>query len=219
MRGLVVFLLIFCVVLIIIAPFTVMNLFRTFLPEVYDKLIGDVEQEETIEPSVEGLNVTRSFDKNLSSCVSFITPEDTSVVELKNIILKSKPVLTPNWIALRDWVGTNIVYRSDREIYDRTDFWQLPNETIPLRTGDCEDISILLCSLLRSDGWSPDKVYVIIGEKNYRYHAWVRLTWENVQYNIEPQLNGFAVTLGDVLNLSGYNAKYYFNDEKMGTFQ
>lgn len=161
-------------------------------------------------------NLTRNPDKSLSR--SFITPEDKSVVELKDAVLKSKPISTPNWIALRDWVGTNIHYRSDSEIHGENEYWQFPNETITLRTGDCEDFSILLCSLLRADGWSPDKVYVIAGEKNNQYHAWVRVTWSDLQYNIEPGANGFATAMGDALSLSGFNAKYYFNDEKLGTF-
>jgi len=162
-------------------------------------------------------NLSRNFDENL--CRSFITPEDQNVVELKNKILKDKPVLTVNWMALRDWVGNNIQYRSDSEIHGERDYWQFPNETIQLRTGDCEDFSLLLCSLLRADGWSPDSVYVIVGEQNNQYHAWVKVIWNDIQYNIEPQGNGFAIAFGDPLSLSGYNAKYYFNDEKFGNFE
>jgi predicted transglutaminase-like cysteine proteinase len=162
-------------------------------------------------------NLSRNFDENL--CRSFVTPEDQNVVELKNKILKDKPPLTLDWMALRDWVGNNIQYRSDSEIHGERDYWQFPNETIQLRTGDCEDFSLLLCSLLRADGWSLDSVYVIVGEQNNQYHAWVKVIWNDIQYNIEPQGNGFAIAVGDILTLSGYNAKYYFNDEKFGSFE
>jgi predicted transglutaminase-like cysteine proteinase len=162
-------------------------------------------------------NLSRNFDENL--CRSFVTHEDQNVVELKNKILKDKPPLTLDWMALRDWVGNNIQYRSDSEIHGERDYWQFPNETIQLRTGDCEDFSLLLCSLLRADGWSLDSVYVIVGEQNNQYHAWVKVIWNDIQYNIEPQGNGFAIAVGDILTLSGYNAKYYFNDEKFGSFE
>jgi len=162
-------------------------------------------------------NQTRTFDKTL--CRSFVTPKDKSVIELKDQILRDKTVLTLDWMALRDWVGTNVQYVSDREIHGKNDFWQFPNETIPLRTGDCEDFSLLLCALFRADGWSPDSVYVVIGEQNNQYHAWVRLVWEDLEYNIEPQGNGLAIAMGDILSLSGYDANYYFNDEKFGTFE
>ncbi len=162
-------------------------------------------------------NLSRTFDENL--CRSFITPEDPNVVELKNKILKDKTVLTLNWIALRDWVGNNIQYISDSEIHGERDYWQFPNETIPLGTGDCEDFSLLLCSLLRADGWSPDSVHVIIGEQNNQYHAWVRVIWNGIEYGIEPQGTGFAIAVDDILTLSGYSAKYYFNDEQFGSFE
>jgi predicted transglutaminase-like cysteine proteinase len=162
-------------------------------------------------------NLSRNFNETLFRF--FVTPEEKSVVELKNQILNDKMILSANWMALRDWVGTNIQYRSDTEIHGSDDFWQFANETILLRTGDCEDFSILLCSLLRADGWSPDTVYVIVGKQNNQYHAWVRVVWNDIQYNIEPQGNGFSIIMGDILSLSGYNAKYYFNDEKSGTFE
>ena len=315
MRKLVVFLIVAGVLLLCIAPFTLMDQFRNFLSQVYDTLTNPSSQQETLKPQLEvsvkenirywgtnaasGLpelisdvafsvlnsgsgpaenvevitkingeptstltvallqpsetysnsitvnvnyksakivmvnatcslssssktiivnaNLTRYFNENL--CRSFITPEDQNVVELKNQILKDKPLWALNWMALRDWVGNNIQYRSDLEIHGETEYWQFPNETISLRTGDCEDFSILLCSLLRADGWAPDKVYVIVGESNNNYHAWVRITWNDLQYNIEPQGTGFAIAMGDSLSLSGYNAKYYFNDETFGTFE
>jgi predicted transglutaminase-like cysteine proteinase len=161
-------------------------------------------------------NVTRKFSPDI--CRSFVTPQDQNVIELKNQILKDKTVLAVNWMALRDWVGTNMKYKDDLEVYGKRDFWQFPNETIPLKTGDCEDFSLLLCSLLRADGWSTDNVYVVIGEQDNMYHAWVRVIWNDLEYNIEPQANGFAVAMGDLLSLSGYNAKFYFNDENLGSF-
>jgi hypothetical protein len=162
-------------------------------------------------------NLTRHFDENL--CRFFVTPKDLGLVELKDKILRDKLPVTLDWMALRDWVGNNIQYKSDSEIHGVTEFWQFPNETMQLKTGDCEDFSILLCSLLRADGWAPDKAYVIVGEQNEQYHAWVRVIWNDVQYNIEPQGNGFSIAIGDILSLSGYNAKYYFNDVNFGTFQ
>ena len=162
-------------------------------------------------------NLSRKFDENL--CCSFITPEDQNVIELKNIILKEKTPVTPNWMALRDWISNNIQYKRDSEIHGESEYWQFPNETIQLGIGDCEDFSILLCSLLRADGWSPDSVHVIVGEQNSQYHAWIRVIWNDIEYNIEPQANGFAVALGDHLTLSGYTAKYYFNDKQFGNYE
>jgi len=159
----------------------------------------------------------RSFSESL--CCSFVTPNDINLIELKNRILKDKSPLTPNWIAFRDWIGNNIEYTIDYEVHGEDEYWQFPNETIQLRAGDCEDFSVLLCSLLRADGWSSDRVFVVFGEKEGQYHAWVRVIWNDLQYNIEPQGNGFAIATGDVLSLSGYNAKYFFNDVTLESYE
>ena len=112
---------------------------------------------------------------------------------------------------LRDWVANNIEYRYDSNVYGG-EHWQLPKETIQRRTGDCEDYSILLCSLLRADGWNYDSVYVTVGEKDGSYHAWVKIIWSGIHYGIEPQADGWSTLIGDFLSLSGYTAEHKFND-------
>ncbi len=63
------------------------------------------------------------------------------------------------------------IYRIRR---GQNDFWQLPSETIIYEIGDCEDTSILLCSLLRAyDFVSPDEVFVVCGTVYGSYHCWV----------------------------------------------
>lgn len=142
----------------------------------------------------------------------YITPKEANVVNLKNKILSGFAPI--HWIAIRDWVGNNIRYVDDLTSHRNNEYWQLPKETIELRTGDCEDYAILLCSLLRADGWSPNDVYVVLGKnQNGEGHAWVRINlgilgW----YSIEPQLNGWSTFIGDLLSLSGYEAICYFND-------
>ena len=64
--------------------------------------------------------------------------------------------------AIRDWVADNIDYKSDEEPWGG-DYWQTPEETLSYRTGDCEDFSILLCSLLRAYGIAAERVYVTLG--------------------------------------------------------
>ena len=156
------------------------------------------------------------FGNNTNQTIGklYVIPEEESIVALKNQIIKDKLALTPNWMALRDWVGNNIEYTSDSLTHQQNEYWQLPTETMQSGRGDCEDFSILLCSLLRADGWSQDNVHVILGEKDNAYHAWVRINWNGIQYNIEPQANGFATVIGDFLALSGYEGKYRFNDEQ-----
>jgi hypothetical protein len=153
--------------------------------------------------------------KSGSSIVKlYITAKETNVASTEDSIIGNKFLLLPDWMALRDWVGNNIKYEDDSTAYGE-DYWQLPKETLQIKTGDCEDFSILLCSLLRANGWSADDVYVVGGKQNDSCHAWVKINlgllgW----YNIEPQANGWNTIIGDFLSLSGYDAICYFNDSQ-----
>ena len=203
---------------LIIAPFTLRDQIQGFLSLLFNESGNQNDQQDLGPPlHLVETSVPRAF--NETSCFSFITPNDSSVIDLRNEILQdSIAILTPDWMKFRDWVGNRIEYRSDSEIHGEKEFWQFSNETLQLETGDCEDFSILLCSLLRSNGWETDSVYVVVGEQNNQYHAWVRLFWNDIQYNIEPQGNGFELFIGDMTTLSGYEAICYFNDQEFGTF-
>jgi hypothetical protein len=200
---------------IIIAPFTFRDQIQGFLSFLFNNS-GDQNNQQDSKPELNlvEIQVPRVF--NETTCFSFITPNDPSVIALRDEILKdSIAVLTPDWMKFRDWVGNKIEYRSDSEIHGENEYWQFANETIQLETGDCEDFSILLCSLLRSNGWKTNSVYVVVGEHNNQYHAWVKLIWNDIQYNIEPQGTGFDVLVGDLTYLSGYQAICCFNDQEL----
>jgi len=203
---------------LIIAPFTFRSQIQGFLSFLFGNS-GDQNDQNDTSPEITftDTNISRVFDE--AFCFHYITPDDPRVINLRDEILQeSLAVLTPDWMKLRDWVGNNIEYRYDSEVHGERDFWQFSNETIQLETGDCEDFSILLCSLLRSNGWETNSVYVIVGEQNDQYHAWVRLIYNDIQYNIEPQGSGFDVIIGDVTYLSGFEAVCYFNDQEFGVF-
>jgi len=161
----------------------------------------------------------RYWDENPDILKLFITPNEFNVVLKESQIIDSKFFLTPNWMAIRDWVSDNIEYRYDSNIYG-TEHWQFPLETLRLGTGDCEDFSILTCSLLRANGWSTNDVFVVLGKNGDNYHAWVKidmgiLGW----YNLEPQGGSWNLVIGDFLMLSGYTPIYQFNDlqvQKLG---
>jgi len=204
--------------IVVIAPFTIRDQIQGFL-SLFSNDLADQNNSQNSGPGliIVDANVSRVFSE--TTCFSFITPEDPSIINLKNEILQDNiAILTPDWMKFRDWVGNRIEYKQDSEIHREMEYWQFPNETIQLKTGDCEDFSILLCSLLRSNGWETDSVYVIIGKQNNMYHGWVRLIWNDIQYNIEPQGSGFELIIGDMTNLSGYEAICYFNDQEFGTF-
>ena len=203
---------------LIIAPFTFRNQIQGFIAFLFGASADQNGQNNTNpEVTFTDTSISRVFDE--ASCFYYITPYDPRVTSLRDEILEeSLAVLTPDWMKFRDWVGNKIEYKYDSEVHGERDFWQFSNETIQLETGDCEDFSILLCSLLRSNGWKTDSAYVVVGEHNGQYHAWVKVVWNDIQYNIEPQGSGFDMVLGDVAYLSGYKAVCYFNDQEFGTF-
>ncbi|MBA7599328.1 hypothetical protein ES703_06360 [subsurface metagenome] len=107
------------------------------------------------------------------------------------------------------WLGFMPIKRSTKY-----EFWQFPFETIDHRLGDCEDTSILLCSLLRNP-LSADKVHVAVGTYAGYGHGWIRLVKDGEKYVIETTL-ARAVTEGtyQVLELPPYRPLLYFNDEQ-----
>jgi hypothetical protein len=99
-----------------------------------------------------------------SAFKSYITPECQSLKEALQDILGDPPytLSQAGFDDIRDWVATNIDYMPDEKRWGK-DYWQTPEETLLYRTGDCEDFSILLCSLLRAYGIDAERVYVALG--------------------------------------------------------
>ena len=158
-------------------------------------------------------NFPRYWSENPDVLKLFITPNESNVVWRGNQILEDKFFLTPNWMAIRDWVGNTVQYKEDNLVHGKSEYWQFGTDTLRLGTGDCEDFSILLCSLLRANGWSANEVYVVIGVTGDSYHAWVKidlglLGW----YHLEPQAGSWGL-IGDIgLWLRGYESVFQFND-------
>ena len=101
----------------------------------------------------------------------FITPNDASVQQTIAEVTGGWSN-TSDWDeywtdieALYDWVVNNIPYNYDGlfpvlpsimsdDVEYITEMWQFPNETLSVKRGDCEDMAILLCSLVR--GYSQE---------------------------------------------------------------
>ncbi len=144
----------------------------------------------------------------------FITPDEAHVESTYGEIMSEGTIIPFHWMTIRDWVGANIKYDDDSSVHGIDEYWQLGKETLERGTGDCEDFAILLCSLLRADGWGSDNVYVVIGRNEAGdYHAWVKINIPLVGwYNIEPTKRGWYTGPGDIFALSGYTPVYNFND-------
>jgi predicted transglutaminase-like cysteine proteinase len=154
---------------------------------------------------------------------SYITPECPSVKEALRDILGDPPyeLSQAGFNNIRDWVATNINYMPDEKRWGK-DYWQTPEETLSYRTGDCEDFSILLCSLLRAYGIDAEQVYIALGvNAEEDGHAFLIEDWNNdgEWRRIEPQAsaqfsswhNWFGLLNPDS-RLDGYEITAAFND-------
>lgn len=111
-----------------------------------------------------------------------------------------------------EWVRINIVPCNTRQPYS-------PVETLRRRSGNCLSNAILLCSILRKNGFSDAEVYVAIGRsrwmKKVRYHSWVQIELASVHrsYILDPTLNIFKICNRDDIGLI-----CVFNDRKAELF-
>jgi hypothetical protein len=146
-------------------------------------------------------------------------------------IYQNKSFFESNLRAIRNWGATNIEFKSDLEKswlncllrnLNPFEYWQYPQETIESRSGDCEDFAILLCSLLRASGCSPEEVFVALGKKGITGHAFVVLKEGKKYRTIEPQarqsLLGFSAWFVDH-QLYNFEIEYLFNDRYFYKYQ
>jgi len=71
------------------------------------------------------------------------------------------------------WLKSNIKYRSDQKVHGERDYWQTPEETMVLRTGDCEDQAFLAQAMLKQIGIESTVISVTYGSEFFdkRGHA------------------------------------------------
>jgi len=135
----------------------------------------------------------------------YVTPNDPTVQTRMNIIGK-------NVNSLYGWVGDNVQYEYDSDVYGVSDYWQLPYETLSLKTGDCEDQAFLLCSLIRASGTSANNVFVALGEIDGGGHAWVILKTTSGWRVFEPTVEGIIERfLADIVEFLGLTDREYYS--------
>jgi hypothetical protein len=169
---------------------------------------------------------TAPFDMTESEIKAFIMPNCSLVKECLQDILGDPPyeLTKAGFDAIRDWVAANIDYMSDEERWGFEEYWQTPEETLSLRTGDCEDFAILLCTLLRAYGIDEERIYVAVGVDDQGYgHAFLIEDWylDGEWRAIEPQAEAEPFppgrrfkdfNLADFLLLRHYDIIAAFND-------
>lgn len=102
------------------------------------------------------------------------TPQPT-----KSFNLKGKDLVR----AVNNYVNFEVTWKADD-----ADYWQSPDETSTLGTGDCEDFAIYKMQLLRNSGVPDKDMYIIIGTTaKGEYHAILRVNIDGVMYYMDNQ--------------------------------
>ena len=157
---------------------------------------------------------------------SYITPECWAVRECLQSILGDPPhePTKDGFDAIRDWVAHNIEYKPDEERVGKEDDWQTSEEILDNpQVGDCEEFSILLCTLLRAYGIGGERVYVVIGvDGEAGAHAFLMEDWYlngewralDPQAPAQPRHGAFRFPIGNSRLdryeiIAGFNDLYY----------
>lgn len=146
----------------------------------------------------------------------YITPNDPAVKAAVNEILGQQLKVFTDFETLRGWVASHVSYRSDVDVHGVSEYWQLPSETLELRTGDCEDFATLLCSLLRANGVPTDQVYVAAGiSEDKTGHAYIIEKWYQGIWRVTESQAGawLGWFLSDWFTEVSYETLYCFNDQ------
>jgi len=147
----------------------------------------------------------------------YVTPNDPAVKALVDDILHKQLKVFSDFEELRDWAFYYITYKFDKDVHGASDYWQFSAETLELRTGDCEDFAILLCSMLRAYGVPSNQVYVAVGitEDRAYAHAYLVEKWyKGVWRIIEPQAGVWSgLFMMDWVTSESYEEICCFNDQ------
>ena len=102
----------------------------------YDDLLADVRH-----------------DNKYHSIRSLVQLDDPEVRDIARVLVQA-----PDFISVaQEFVNSFTTYRSEVG-----DYWCEPSETLAARAGDCDDLGILLCSILRNY-MPPENVYCAFG--------------------------------------------------------
>jgi len=129
---------------------------------------------------------------------------------------KGAPTISTPWDTQWDRVqkaiqeAAQIRYKRD----EAGEYWQTPDETARLGTGDCEDISIWLYARLMNDGVDGVRVSVGRRESTARtLHAWVTWLTADGAYILDPTISPSPMN-ARLLAANRYEPYYSYDSER-----
>lgn len=131
------------------------------------------------------------------SLKEFIQPDESLISDLAATLYQGNNFVQD----AQDFVHNTVRYKHDKYGGDN---WQFSIETLERGEGDCEDMAILLCSLLRNY-IPPEEVFVVAGNWKGEGHCWV--VGDEPWHIIESTMSS-----AKGVKESSYKPEVFFND-------
>ena len=142
-----------------------------------------------------------------------VQPDDPEVREIAQVLVQADDFIA----SAQDFVASFTSYK--REIGD---YWATPGETLQAQTlrkeggtepsCDCDDMAILLCSILRAGGIPAEDVFCAIGVLDGDGHMWCVTKGETEEDRvIEATASSSKSTRGKYKLYAIFNDKYCFS--------
>lgn len=149
------------------------------------------------------------WDGKYHSVRQLITPSEPTIQRISNTLVQRY-----NFVRnCQDFVNNISDY-----VDEIGDYWGYPIETIESNGGDCDDKSILLCSLLRNY-YPPEKVFCAVGiwsdAGKDGGHMWVMLEDDKGDRNIVESTTPSSTPIyGEYRVLALFNDQYAFSSDE-----
>ena len=112
-----------------------------------------------------------------------------------------------------EWCASNITYKTDSEVWGLLDYWQSPEQTYLLRSGDCEDSSIFFMYLLKEELDKSSNFVIVQSVDGGNCHAVVEVgdKWYESTCGIEADKTQYKVKTKYGYDQAMYMATVFHN--------
>lgn len=171
-------------------------------------IIEEQEKQEEIETQIEAKNLEKSEIEDEIDLYKKIAEKDPRVlITVNDPVVRAKVeevtrlcrTTEEKQQAVFEYVRKEIEYVTEGNpkkwsypksyLQFKFDFWQLPRETIEWGKGDCEDVSILLCTMMRIAGVPASDIRIVLGRIYFDGsgvgHAWIEFKMGDQWYALE----------------------------------
>jgi transglutaminase-like putative cysteine protease len=175
-------------------------------------VVEEKEIQEEIEDEIEALNVEKpELEEKIASYEEISERDPRALITVDDPVVRAKVeeitracrTTEEKQQAIFEYVRKEIEYVTEGNpkkwsyprsfLQFKTEFWQLPRETIEWGTGDCEDQSILLCTMMRIAGVPASDVRVVLGIVHFDGdrggHAWTEFKVGGEWYALESTIS------------------------------